>query len=132
MEILTNKNTMKNAKAKRMKPKMSFATIGTIKSIDLSNRTFKLDPISKYRFEVKDGDENSWKIVFAEECLCERDPQGLRLVSKDTIFQFSKGLEGAMIVLKQSKAHVRIMGQFPEKVATRNKDQPVYVSINVL
>ena len=129
--VKPKRTAKKIAKPQKEKSKMKYATVGTIKSIDLSNRTFALEPISKYRFE-KDDEANLWKIVFAEECIAEWEPQRLRLVSKDAIFRFARGLESAMIVLKQSKTHIRIVGQIPEKVTTRNKDKPVDVSINVL
>ena len=128
-KVTTKRTAKKNVK--KEKPKMNYATVGTIRSIDLSNRTFKLEPISKYRFE-KDNDANSWKIVFAEDCVVDRDPQSLKLMSNDAIFRFDKGLESAMIVLKQAKTHIRIVGQVPEKVTTRNMVKPVDVSINVL
>ena len=50
---------------------MKYSTVGTIKSLNLSGHTFMLEPISKYRFETKDGDENSWKIIFKEESTIE-------------------------------------------------------------
>ena len=93
-------------KQQKEKSKMSYATVGTIKSINLLERTFKLEPISKYRFEVKDGDETSCKMVFVGEP--NSDPDDLKLVPKDTEFQFSQGLESAMVVLKQGKGKIKV------------------------
>ncbi|MBO7683663.1 MAG: hypothetical protein J6T51_02940, partial [Kiritimatiellae bacterium] len=99
----------------------SYVTVGTIKSLNLSDHTFKLDPISKYRFEVKDGDEGAWKIIFKETSILEgEDPTSLQLLPQCTLFKFKGGLDSAMIVLKQSKAHVRIAVQIEEKRARRN------------
>ena len=100
------RTTKKIAKTRKDKPKMSYATVGTIKSIDLSNRTFTLEPISKYRFE-KEDDVNSWKIVFVDES--SKDPDDLKLIPNDTPFPFDVGLESAMVVLKQGKGKIKLV-----------------------
>ena len=41
-------------------------TIGWIKSIDLSAKTFTIEPVSAYRFQIDEKDDNSWKIIFKE------------------------------------------------------------------
>ena len=86
---------------------MRYATVGTIKSLNLSCHTLKLDPISKYRFEVKDGDEGSWRIVFAiEPC---KEPEDLKLVPQSADFSFENGLENAMVTLKQAKSKIKVV-----------------------
>ena len=92
---------------------MSYSTVGTIKSLNLSARTFTLEPISKYRFEVKDDDENSWKMIFKEENTEDADkdaePTSLNLISQGVSFKFKEGLENAMVVLKQAKAKIKVI-----------------------
>ena len=85
--------------------KVKYITVGTIKTIDLSNHTFTIEPISAYRFQTKVDDENSWKIVFKEDV---EDPKELKLIGSDTKFKFASDLSSAFIILKQGKARIKI------------------------
>ena len=88
---------------------MKYSTVGTIKSLNLSSHSFTLEPISKYRFETKDDDENSWKIIFKEECILDTEPNSLRLWPKDTNFCFDNNLTSAMVVLRQSRSKIKVV-----------------------
>lgn len=77
-----------------------YITVGTIKTIDLSNHTFTIEPIAAYRFLTKDDDETSWKIIFKEE---KEDPKELKLITRDVKFVFDEELTSSLILLKQNK-----------------------------
>ena len=83
-----------------------YITIGTIKTIDLSNHTFTIEPISAYRFQTKVDDENSWKIVFKEED--KEEPNELKLADKSVKFVFDNELTSGLIVLKQNKTKITV------------------------
>lgn len=82
-----------------------YITIGTIKTIDLSNNTFTIEPISAYRFQTKVDDDKSWKTIFKEDV---DNPTELKLVGSDAKLKFASDLSSAFIILKQSKARIRI------------------------
>ena len=85
--------------------KVKYITVGTIKTIDLSNHTFTIEPIAAYRFQTKVDDDKSWKIIFKEE---KGDPKELKLVASDAKFKFTSALSSAIIILKQGKTRVRM------------------------
>ena len=85
--------------------KVKYITVGTIKTIDLSNHTFTIEPISAYRFQTKVDDDKSWKIIFKEE---KGDPKDLKLLASDAKFKFTSSLSSAIIILKQGKARIKI------------------------
>ena len=105
---------------------MDYTTAGTIKSLNLTDNTFTLEPISKYRFEVKDDDENAWKIIF-KEANEKEEPTSLRLIPRDAQFKFTKSQQSAMIILKQSKTHIRISAQITKDNATSLKVKAIEV-----
>lgn len=82
-----------------------YITVGTIKTIDLSNHTFTLEPIAGYRFQVKDRDENSWKIIFKEDT---ENPSTLTLVAREAKFAFNTELTSGLIMLKQNKTRISV------------------------
>lgn len=82
-----------------------YITVGTIKTIDLSNHTFTIEPIFAYRFQTKDDDENSWKIVFKEEI---EDPNELKLVKRGEKFVFDEKLASVLVVLKENKTKITV------------------------
>ena len=70
-------------------------------------------------------------IIFKEKSVIENvDPTSLQLIPKSTEFKFEQGLESAVIILKQTKAHIRIEGQMLAE--TNNSNKAVDVSIEVL
>ena len=85
--------------------KVKYITVGTIKTIDLSNHTFTIEPIAAYRFQTKVDDDKSWKIILKEE---KGDPKELKLVASDAKFKFTSALSSAIIILKQGKARIKI------------------------
>lgn len=85
--------------------KVKYITIGTIKTIDLSNHTFTIEPIAAYRFQMKDDDDKSWKIIFKEE---KEDPKELKLITRDVKFVFDEELTSSLIVLKQNKTKMGV------------------------
>ena len=82
-----------------------YITVGTIKTIDLSNHTFTLEPIAGYRFQLKDGDENLWKIIFKEDT---ENPSTLTLVAREAKFAFNAELTGGLIILKQNRTRISV------------------------
>ncbi|MGN0843662.1 MAG: hypothetical protein ACI4QT_00405 [Kiritimatiellia bacterium] len=82
-----------------------YITVGTIKTIDLSNHTFTLEPIAGYRFQVKDGDENSWKIIFKED---GDNPTALMLIEQGAKFAFNAELTSGLILLKQNRTRISV------------------------
>ena len=85
--------------------KVKYITVGTIKTIDLSNHTFTIEPIAAYRFQMKDDDDKSWKIIFKEE---KEDPKELKLIKRDVKFVFDKELTSGLIMLKQNKTKMGV------------------------
>lgn len=79
-----------------------YITIGTIKTIDLSNHTFTIEPIAAYRFQTKDDDTNA-PIIFREDV---ENPPELKLIKRDVKFVFDKELTSGLILLKQNKAKI--------------------------
>ena len=108
-----------------------YITIGTIKTIDLSNHTFTIEPISAYRFQTKVDDENLWKIVFKEDV---EDPKELKLIGSDTKFKFASDLSSAFIILKQGKARTRMTleGKVDEMTKTTVPDLEKEVAIGII
>ena len=94
----------KRAKPKDCELKM-YITVGTIKTIDLSNHTFTLEPIAGYRFQVKDGDENSWKIILKED---GDKPTALMLIEQGAKFAFNAELTSGLILLKQNRTRISV------------------------
>ena len=82
-----------------------YITVGTIKTIDLSNHTFTLEPITGYRFQVKDRDEDAWKIIFKED---RDNPTSLTLVAREAKFAFNAELTGGLIILKQNRTRISV------------------------
>lgn len=82
-----------------------YITVGTIKTINLSNHTFTLEPIAGYRFQVKDGDENSWKIIFKED---GDNPTALMLIEQGAKFAFNAELTSGLILLKQNRTRISV------------------------
>lgn len=103
-----------------------YTTVGTIRTIDLSKHTFTLEPIARYRFQVKDDDETSWMIILKEDVeeastLREGYPLSsaslkedveeasmLGLVKRDVKFVFDASLTDGLIVLKQNKTRISV------------------------
>lgn len=96
-----------------------YTTVGTIKTIDLSKHTFTLEPITRYRFQVKDDDENSWMIIFKKD---EKSPSLLRLIKRDVKFVFDARLTGGLIVLKQNKTRITV--KVGSLVISKGNDDP--------
>ena len=82
-----------------------YITIGTIKTIDLSNHTFTIEPISAYRFQTKVDDDKSWEIIFKEDV---ENPPELKLINRDVKFVFDKELTSGLILLKQNKTRITV------------------------
>lgn len=76
-----------------------YITIGTIKTIDLLNHTFTIEPIAAYRFQEKVDDANA-PIIFKEDV---EKVSELKLVKWDVKFVFDKELTSGLIMLKQNK-----------------------------
>lgn len=93
-----------------------YITVGTIKTIDLSNHTFTLEPIAGYRFQVKDGDENSWKIIFKKDI---KSFSTLTLVEQGAKFVFNAELTSGLIMLKQNRTRISVK---IEKTKVSQKD----------
>lgn len=81
-----------------------YITVGTIKTIDLSNHTFTIEPIAAYRFQTKD-DEADAPIIFKKDV---EDPSELKLVKRDVKFVFDKELTSGLIMLKQNKTRITV------------------------
>lgn len=81
-----------------------YITIGTIKTIDLSNHTFTVEPISAYRFQTRDNDTNA-PIIFKEDV---ENPSELKLVNRDAKFVFDKELTNGLFLLKQNKTRITV------------------------
>ena len=82
-----------------------YTTVGTIRTIDLSKHTFTLEPIARYRFQVKDDDETSWMIILKEDV---EEASMLGLVKRDVKFVFDASLTDGLIVLKQNKTRISV------------------------
>lgn len=102
-----------------------YITVGTIKTIDLSNHTFTIEPIAAYRFQTKDGDENSWKIIFKED---KDDPRELKLAAESVKFLVDKELTSALVVLKQNKTRIQVSS---DKDPSRVGNDPVDATIHI-
>ena len=81
-----------------------YITVGTIKTIDLSNHTFTIEPISAYCFKTKDDDADA-SIIFKEDV---ENPPELKLIKRDVKFVFDKELTSGLIILKQNKAKITV------------------------
>lgn len=95
-------STKKDGKKKLM-------TIGWVKSIDLSAKTFTIEPVSAYRFQLDEKDDNSWKIIFKDESKGNA-VDSLTLCDKEQRFKMhrSDDLISALVVLKQNKTKIKI------------------------
>ena len=84
-------------------------TIGWIKSIDLTAKTFTIEPVSAYRFQIDEKDDNSWKIIFKDESK-ENAVDSLTLCDKEQSFKMhgSDDLISALVILKQNKTKIKI------------------------
>lgn len=87
-----------------MKSKMM--TVGQIKTLDLTRKFFKIEPITAYKFVLEDDDETKWKIIFKDSEATNLSD--LRLCDKDMEFNFGADLTSAMVMLKQSKAKIEV------------------------
>ena len=82
-----------------------YITVGTIKTIDLPNCTFTIEPIAAYRFQTKVDDDKSWEIIFKEDV---ENPPELKLINRDVKFVFDKELTSGLILLKQNKTKITV------------------------
>lgn len=89
---------------------MKLKTIGQIKTLDLTNRTFTIEPIAAYKFTPDPEKEDDWKIIFKNE----EEPE-LKLRDKDTKFTFNENLASAMVILKQSKTQIEVSIEVTKK-----------------
>lgn len=85
---------------------MKLMTVGQIKTLDLTNKQFKIEPIAAYKFALEDGDETKWKMIFKD--LEESNLKDLRLCDKDMKFKFGEDLTSAMVMLKQSNVKIEV------------------------
>ena len=85
---------------------MKLMTVGQIKTLDLTNKQFKIEPIAAYKFASEDGDETKWKMIFKDSE--ESNLTDLRLCDKDMKFKFGEDLTSAMVMLKQSKVKIEV------------------------
>lgn len=81
-----------------------YITVGTIKTIDLPNCTFTIEPIAAYRFQTKNDDADA-PIIFKEDV---EDPLELKLIKRDVKFVFDKELTSDLIFLKQNKTKITV------------------------
>ena len=118
MHAMRLQNTTKKEKIKMGKNKFTnvikdgekkLMTIGWIKSIDLTAKTFTIEPVSAYRFQIDEKDDNSWKIIFKDESK-ENAVDSLTLCDKEQSFKMhgSDDLISALVVLKQNKTKIKI------------------------
>ena len=98
--------------------KVKYATVGTIKTVVLTKDAyaFTLEPISAYRFLIKNDYESSWKIIFKEsKDGIKREEKNkdnlpkLLLIAEDAKFTVKDKLADALIVLKQNKAKIEVV-----------------------
>ena len=89
---------------------MKLKTIGQIRTLELTNKTFTIEPISAYRFTPDPEKEDDWKIIFKNEKESE-----LKLRDKDTKFTFNENLASAMVILKQGKTRIEISIEVSQK-----------------
>ena len=87
---------------------MKLKTIGQIKALDLTNKTFMIEPIAADKFTPDPEKEDDWKIIFK----CDEEPE-LGLRDKDTKFNFNGNLASAMVILKQSKTRIGVSIEAP-------------------
>lgn len=118
MHAMRLQNTTKKEKIKMGKNKFTnvikdgekkLMTIGWIKSIDLTAKTFTIEPVSAYRFQIDEKDDNSWKIIFKDESK-ENAVDSLTLCDKEQSFKMhgSDDLISALVILKQNKTKIKI------------------------
>lgn len=89
---------------------MKLKTIGQIKTIDLTNKTFTIEPLAAYKFTPDPEKEDDWKIILRKE-----DSTELKLRGKDTKFTFNENLASAMVILKQSKTRIEVSIEVSQK-----------------
>ena len=89
---------------------MKQKTIGQIKTLDLTNRTFTIEPIAACKFTPDPEKEDDWKIIFKNE----EEPE-LKLRDNDTKFTFNENLASAMVILKQSKTQIEVSIEVTKK-----------------
>lgn len=89
---------------------MKLKTIGQIKTLELTNKTFMIEPVAAYRFTPDSEKEDDWKIIFKTE-----DASELRLRDKGTKFNFDEKLASAMVVLKQAKTRIEVSIETPRR-----------------
>ena len=87
--------------------KKNLMTIGWVKSIDLYAKTFTIEPISAYRFQVDEKDDNSWKIIFKDESKGNA-VDSLILCDKEKNFKSDNNLIPVVLILKQNKSRVKV------------------------
>lgn len=103
-----------------------YTTVGTIKTVVLTKGApaFTLEPLSAYRFQTKDDDEKSWKMIFKNESTTSV----LKLVEQDLKFKVKECLSCALVVLKQNKTRIEVsIAKDPSKVG----NDPVDATINI-
>lgn len=95
--------------SKKKNGEKKLMTIGWIKSIDLSAKTFTIEPVSAYRFQIDEKDDNSWKIIFKDE-LKGNAVDSLTLCDKEQCFKLDGDAEliSALVILKQNKSRVKV------------------------
>ncbi|MBR4485007.1 MAG: hypothetical protein IKO97_07345 [Erysipelotrichaceae bacterium] len=88
---------------------MKLMTVGQIKTLDLTKKLFTLEPIAAYKFILKDGDDEGWKIIFKDATVSRLEElEKLHLYGKDATFKFDDSLASAMVMLKQSKTKIEV------------------------
>jgi len=86
---------------------MKYETIGQIKSVNLSSRTFTLEPISACRFNPKE-DKDSYLIMFRDTSGADDKMKKVDLLQPDVQFMFPVELSSAIVMLKQNRTKIKV------------------------
>ena len=100
-EIKMKKNNGKTAQMKKL------STVGWVKSIDLSAKTFTIEPVSLYQFQIDEKDDKSRKIIFRDESKGNA-VKSLYLCGVEQCFEIEDNLISALIILKQNKSKIKV------------------------
>lgn len=105
----------------------TYMTIGQVKTVNLPDCTFTIEPLSDYRFKAEDGKDDTWQIIFEPKDGPTNGSLELKLVDEDRQFKLkcggtantekstslevivASGFASAMVVLKADRTKIRLL-----------------------
>lgn len=106
-----------------------YIATGTVKTIDLNKSAFTLEPLSAYRFQIKDGDESAYAILFKEvgEDDETEEAKDVKFVCRNKVMKFNKVRLSDLIILKQNKTKIKVLPKVKYGSMDFSKDVDIVV-----